>query len=86
MSTLFFYNVDQHPQDAQQITLPETTLDEVTDLIVRSTEEDNYGNTVAYVEDLGMELEEVLTSINASDDRVSELLGFEFVTTSSLCN
>ncbi|AQT28049.1 hypothetical protein pVa21_108 [Vibrio phage pVa-21] len=86
MSTLYFYNVEQTPSDAHRISIPQSTLDEVTELVTQSGEEDNCGNTVAYVEDLGMELEEVLASVNASDDRVAELLSCEFVTTSTLCN
>ncbi len=86
MSTLFFYNIGQTPSDAHHITVPSPTLDELTELVTQSSEEDDCGNTVAYVEDLGMELEEVLTSINASPDRVAELLNCEFVTTSTLCS
>lgn len=86
MSTLFFYNVNQNPSDAQRIVITPSMLDEVDGLLSSSSEEDNCGNKVAYVEDIGHELEEVLGTVNASPERIAELLGCELVTTSSLCN
>lgn len=86
MNTLFFYNVNQNPSDAQRIVVPTSSLDEVNGLVSSSSEEDNCGNKVAYVEDLGHELEEVLGAVNASPERITELLSCELVTTSVLCN
>ena len=86
MSTLFFYNENQNPSEAHSITIPQSTCEEMTDLVKQSSEEDNCGNTVAYVEDLGLELEEVLGSMNASTNRIAELLGCLFVTTDALCS
>lgn len=86
MSTLFFYNVNQNPSDAQRIIVNSSMLDEVDGLLSSSSEEDNCGNKVAYVEDIGHELEEVLDAVKASPERIAELLSCELITTSTLCN
>lgn len=86
MNTLFFYNVGQSPYEAHFVNVPAILLNELTSLITQSCEDDGYGNSVAFVVDLGNELEEALTSVKASVGRIAELLNCEFVTTSTLCN
>lgn len=86
MNSIHFYNVDQDPATAQLIHVPATHVEELTYLITQVAEEDSYGNISAYVEDLGTELEEMLSAINASPERIAELLNYELVSTDSLCS